>query len=65
MMQKKKTGIAFFELSTSLFATFITLKLTNTGVIGGWSWWWVTAPLWGCFVFNLSVRITMEINEEK
>lgn len=26
---------------------FITLKLC--GVID-WSWWWVTAPFWGCFV---------------
>jgi len=27
-----------------LFLVFLTLKLT--GVIA-WSWWWVTAPLWG------------------
>lgn len=26
------------------FLTFLVLKLT--GVIS-WSWWWVTAPLWG------------------
>lgn len=26
-----------------LFIVFLVLKLT--GVIG-WSWWWVTAPLW-------------------
>ena len=29
-----------------LFLTFLILKLT--GVID-WSWWWITAPLWGCF----------------
>lgn len=34
-------GIGFFGL---LAIVFITLKLT--GVID-WSWWWVTAPLWG------------------
>lgn len=34
-------GIGFFGL---LGIVFITLKLT--GVID-WSWWWVTAPLWG------------------
>lgn len=28
----------------ALFLVFLTLKLT--GVIA-WSWWWVTAPLWG------------------
>jgi hypothetical protein len=27
-----------------LFLVFLILKLT--GVIG-WSWWWVTCPLWG------------------
>lgn len=27
-----------------LFVVFLILKLT--GVIS-WSWWWVTAPLWG------------------
>lgn len=27
-----------------LFLVFLVLKLT--GVIA-WSWWWVTAPLWG------------------
>jgi len=34
-------GIGFCGL---LAIVFITLKLT--GVIS-WSWWWVTAPLWG------------------
>jgi len=34
-------GIGFFGL---LAIVFITLKLTS---IIDWSWWWVTAPLWG------------------
>lgn len=29
-----------------MFLIFMTLKLT--GFIN-WSWWWVTAPLWGGF----------------
>jgi hypothetical protein len=36
-------GIGFFGL---MFLIFMTLKLT--GFIS-WSWWWVTAPLWGGF----------------
>lgn len=32
------------ELPSLLFVVFLVLKLT--GVIH-WSWWWVTAPLWG------------------
>jgi hypothetical protein len=27
-----------------LFVVFLVLKLTN---VIAWSWWWVTAPLWG------------------
>lgn len=27
-----------------LFLVFLTLKLTGSIA---WSWWWVTAPLWG------------------
>lgn len=36
-------GVGFFGL---LFLIFLILKLI--GVIS-WSWWWVTAPLWGGF----------------
>ena len=38
------SGIGFTGL---LFIVFLVLKLTN---IIAWSWWWVTAPLWGPFV---------------
>lgn len=36
-------GVGFFGL---MFLIFMTLKLTN---VIDWSWWWVTAPLWGGF----------------
>lgn len=29
------------------FAVLTVCKLGNVGDIGGWSWWWVTVPLWG------------------
>ena len=44
-------GIGFFGL---LFIAFLVMKLT--GVIG-WSWWWVTAPLWGGLVLFVVVLI--------
>ena len=31
---------------------FLVLKLTD---VIGWSWWWVTAPLWGGFALALLV----------
>lgn len=45
------SGIGFFGL---MFLIFMTLKLT--GYIT-WSWWWVTAPLWGGFVFAGMIAI--------
>lgn len=35
-----------------LFVVFLVLKLTGTIT---WSWWWVTAPIWGPFVLVLLV----------
>lgn len=32
------------SLAGPLFIVFLVLKLTHTIT---WSWWWVTAPLWG------------------
>lgn len=34
-------GVGFGGL---LFLLFLALKLTH---VIDWSWWWVTAPLWG------------------
>ena len=42
-------GVGFFGL---MFLIFMTLKLTN---VIDWSWWWVTAPLWGGFDHKLIV----------
>lgn len=38
---QKSGGVSFLGL---LFLLFLGLKLTNNI---DWSWWWVTAPLWG------------------
>ncbi|WP_186260027.1 hypothetical protein [Burkholderia gladioli] len=47
--QSTTSGIGFGPL---LFLVFLVLKLT--GYIG-WSWWWVTAPLWGGLAILLGV----------
>lgn len=41
-----------------LFLIFLVLKLT--GYIG-WSWWWVTAPMWIVFVPILFLLILAAI----
>ena len=45
----KSGGTSFAGL---LFIVFLVLKLT--GVIN-WSWWWVTAPLWGGFAIFFGI----------
>ena len=41
-----------------LFLLFLGLKLA--GIIT-WSWWWVTAPLWGALALILVVLVCMGI----
>ncbi|NDG53337.1 MAG: hypothetical protein EBY39_09985 [Flavobacteriia bacterium] len=48
-------GVGFFGL---MFLIFMTLKLT--GVID-WSWWWVTAPLWGGFVLIFVIVVIIAL----
>lgn len=45
------SGVGFLGL---LGVMFVGLKLT--GYID-WSWWWVTAPFWGGFVFVIAAAI--------
>lgn len=53
-------GIGFTGL---LFITFLVLKLTH---VIDWSWWWVTAPLWGGIalvaVFFIILALTIAIS---
>lgn len=41
-------------LAGVLFVTFLVLKLT--GFIA-WSWWWVTAPLWGSLLLVVLIML--------
>lgn len=42
-------------LAVGVFLVFLFLKLSEIGVVASWSWWWVTAPLWGyaCLIVAL------------
>ena len=48
-------GVGFFGL---MFLILMTLKLTN---YIDWSWWWVTAPLWGGFALIFIVIVIVVI----
>lgn len=43
-MSSKDSNNSGTGIFSVLFVVFLVLKLT--GVIA-WSWWWVTAPIWG------------------
>lgn len=43
---KKESTSSGMGIGTILFLIFLILKLTETGIVANWSWWWVTAPLW-------------------
>lgn len=45
---------AVMSAPLAVFIVFATLKLT--GVIG-WSWWWVTLPIWGVVAFIVFLAI--------
>lgn len=51
-------GVSFCGL---LFITFLVLKLTE---VIDWSWWWVTAPLWGgvALIFGILVLCMIAIS---
>lgn len=51
VVQNNQPGIG---LLGAVFLVFLTLKLI--GVIT-WSWWWVTAPLWGGLALALVIIV--------
>lgn len=42
------------SLTGAVFIVFLVLKLIGTI---DWSWWWVTAPLWGPIALCLAIAI--------
>ena len=41
----------------AVFLIFLTLKLAEIGPVAHWSWWWVTAPIWGVFALALLILV--------
>ena len=49
-------GVGFCSL---LFLLFLGLKLGGVGEVANWSWWWVTAPLWGPVAVTVGVGLIL------
>lgn len=58
MSKKEESAGGGIGILGALFLIFLTLKLC--GVIP-WSWWWITAPLWGGLVFAACVMAVVGI----
>lgn len=54
MSNKNSTSSGGIGIFSIMFLIFMTLKLT--GFID-WSWWWVTAPLWGGFLLVVLIFV--------
>lgn len=44
-----------------MFVIFFFGKVFELGQFAGWSWWWVTAPLWAPAMVQLGVGFTVNI----
>lgn len=49
-------GLTFLQV---LFLIFLLLKLIGKTVVATWSWWWITAPLWGGFALWLLLFVLL------
>ena len=47
------------SLLTAIAIVFVILKLTGTTAVATWSWWWVTAPLWGPLFFCIGLYVIL------
>lgn len=47
MSANKQATSGGIGLLSAIFLIFLTLKLVGVEPVASWSWWWVTAPLWG------------------
>ena len=53
-MSKKPLISLTFSPMFIVFLVFLVLQLTN---VINWSWWWVTAPLWGPVALGIGIMV--------
>ena len=47
MSENTSSASGGLSLPSLVFLLFLALKLLGVSPVAHWSWWWVTAPLWG------------------
>ena len=53
-MSENSKSVITVNFTGLLFIVFLVLKLTH---VIDWSWWWVTAPLWGIPALVIAVEL--------
>lgn len=61
-MSYKSDDVPIF---TVLFFIFLVLKLAEIGPVATWSWWWVTAPLWGPLIVVIALGSFYVLNMKR
>ena len=56
-MAENKTSKAGLGCMSVIGIVFVVLKLTGTGPVAGWSWWWVLSPFWLQFALGFSIIV--------
>lgn len=46
-----------YRSNGSLFGLFVVFVLLRVTEVVDWSWWWVTAPLWGGFAIGITIGL--------
>lgn len=46
-----------------MFVALATMKLCEVEAVANWSWWWITAPLWGPLALILVVALLASLWE--
>lgn len=46
-----------FPILGIMFLILFTLKVAEVGAVASWSWWLVTAPLWGAFALAGAIML--------
>lgn len=60
-MAESKSTSGGIGLLGFVFLIFLVFKLTNTGIVANWSWWYVTAPLWAPALLTIVVLLIIGI----
>lgn len=54
--EKATTVVSGMGFLDALFLVFLVLKLTK---VIDWSWWWITAPLWGQVALTITAFVVV------